>query len=577
VNKTARNWRAWVEDRAAYFDMSGSTEFVAAAFLFALMLVFKGTNAVRYEFNSDESQHLHVIWGWANGFIQYRDICDNHMPLFQILFAPIYRIVGERATILYWMRFILLPMYLLVIWCTYHIGTLCFSKRTGVWAAIVAGFYPGYHFCSMEFRTDNLWAPLWLLTLVVLLNGPVTVGRSLVAGFLLGLCFGISMKSILFLLSIMSSGALLLLFFGRENANLSWSYLGRCLAVFLVSTSLIPGAIMGAFALIGVWKQFRYWVFENNVLPQFRNHPAWWIIAFPLGFPLVIWLGRTLIKQTRDQVLAARRGFIVFVWGFYILALWSFWALVSRQDYLPYHPLAFILYTPLLLAVSTTGLEPHPRLGMIFRRIPLPAFVAGIEFLVTLLLHPFWIDGAKKETDLLRATIQLTSPGDFILDEKGETVFRQRCFGPIWEPCVMERIRRGLMVDNAPQRCIETKTCVAVTGTEMSSAANRFVLDNYLPVGNRLRVAGTILQPAKDDEKRSDFLVTIPALYEIVTPNGSAIGLLDGQPYEGRKFLVAGRHTFLQLSDKTDLALFWAQARDRGFTPFRSKLPEPKT
>ena len=141
----------------------------------------------------------------------------------------------------------------------------------------------------------------------------------------------------------------------------------------------------------------------------------------------------------------------------------------------------------------------------------------------------------------------------------------------------MERIHRGLMVDNAPERCVETRTCVVVTGTEMSLTASRFALQHYLPVGNRLRVAGAILRPARDDERRSDFEVAIPAVYEIMTPNGSADGLLDGKPYDGRQFLIAGKHTFLRSSGRKELALFWAQALDRGFTPFRVPVSEPKS
>jgi len=43
----------------------------------------------RYRFDSDEPQHMHVAWGWAHGFIQYRDVFDNHMPLFHLLTAPL--------------------------------------------------------------------------------------------------------------------------------------------------------------------------------------------------------------------------------------------------------------------------------------------------------------------------------------------------------------------------------------------------------------------------------------------------------------------------------------------------------
>src|SRR5215470_19864825 len=208
---------------AAYFKMSGPTEFIAAAILLALMLVIRIVNMARYRFDSDESQHLHVIWGWARGFVQYRDLFDNHMPLFHIMFAPIFGLIGDRAIILYVMRFIVLPLYFVAAWCTYQIGRSLFSRRAGVWAVILVGLYTGYHFISLEFRTDNLWAPLWLLCITVLVTGPLTVCRALAAGLLLGVCFGVSMKSMLFLLSIVFAALLALLLVGRRNLALSWT------------------------------------------------------------------------------------------------------------------------------------------------------------------------------------------------------------------------------------------------------------------------------------------------------------------------------------------------------------------
>src|ERR1051326_4451122 len=124
--------RSLARRSAKYFGMSGSAELMTAAILFAAVIVLKLVNITHYRFDSDESQHMHVIWAWARGFVQYRDVFDNHMPLFQIIFAPIFGLIGDRATILYWMRFILLPMYFVGAWCTYRIGELLFSRRAGV-------------------------------------------------------------------------------------------------------------------------------------------------------------------------------------------------------------------------------------------------------------------------------------------------------------------------------------------------------------------------------------------------------------------------------------------------------------
>src|ERR1700676_214435 len=49
--------------------------------------------------NSDEPQHLHVVWAWANGMLPYKDVFDNHSPLFQAISAPLFALLGKRADI----------------------------------------------------------------------------------------------------------------------------------------------------------------------------------------------------------------------------------------------------------------------------------------------------------------------------------------------------------------------------------------------------------------------------------------------------------------------------------------------
>jgi hypothetical protein len=190
------------------------------------------------------------------------------------------------------------------------------------------------------------------------------------------------------------------------------------------------------------------------------------------------------------------------------------------------------------------------------------------ELFVALLVYPFWEDKAKVESEVLRDTLKLTEPGDFVFDRRGEMVFRQRCFFPIIETFTEERIRRGLMADNAIQRCIDTRTCVAVLPGAMPSATFRFLEQNYLPIGNRLRVVGIVLHSSAD-EKHFAFETVIPASYKIIARDKDTVtGVLDGEHYDGKgRFLSAGPHTFLQSSNGHDLVVFWGQAVDRNFRP----------
>src|SRR5712675_52342 len=276
--------RALTRRIADYFGLSYPHEFTSAASLLIALILLRIITIAYYRFDIDEPQHLHVVWGWARGFVQYRDLADNHMPLFQILCAPIYKLIGDRGTILYWMRIILQPFYAVAFWCTYRIGSLLFSRRVGVWAAILVGLSTDYVFRSVEFRTDNLWAPLWLLCMVVLLNGALTTRRAAIAGFLLGLCFGVSMKTSLLAVSILIGGSVTLVLVGRERLGIGRGRnLGGPLAAFSASALSVPATIAAAFAYYGIWPQFRDWVFDNNIVPGVRNHPTWWVIIFAVG------------------------------------------------------------------------------------------------------------------------------------------------------------------------------------------------------------------------------------------------------------------------------------------------------
>ncbi len=559
---------------AAYFEMSGPVEFITAAILFALMLLIRVANIVHYPFDSDEPQHLHVIWGWARGFVQYRDMFDNHMPLFHILFAPILGLIGDRATILFVMRFLLLPMYFVAAWCTYQIGTSLFSKRAGIWAVILAGFYARYHFISLEFRTDNLWAPLWLLCITVLVTGPLTVNRALLAGFLLGSCFGVSMKSTLFLFSIAVAAPLTLLLVGRERLGQSWKHLVQCVAAFLIATSIVPATIMAFFALKGVWHNFRYCVFDFNFLARdisenssfFKNHPLTVIIA---SF-IILYIAYRLTRASSNSGLAFRRAFVLIVSASYFLTLRGFWPVASYDDYPPFYPLAAVLCSGALIAVSNALISHKWNLPRIVRFMPLPAFVAFGELVLLIALHPIWKDGAEQETDLLRNVLALLGPSDYVLDCKGETIFRQRCVRPVFETITRRSIERGVIPDNSPQRCVETRTCVvaAISLKKLSHDTRRFVKRNYLPVANNLRIAGKELKPLATSPNEADFEVVIAAPYEIISSDGNVSGTLDGTPYVGARFLTPGPHTFRFAPTSHNLTLLWAQAVDRHFTPF---------
>src|SRR6185503_7401017 len=75
----------------------------------ALLLALRIYCALTLAMNSDEPQHLHVVWAWTQGLLPYRDVFDNHSPLFQLLCAPLLAWLGERADIVALMRLAMIP------------------------------------------------------------------------------------------------------------------------------------------------------------------------------------------------------------------------------------------------------------------------------------------------------------------------------------------------------------------------------------------------------------------------------------------------------------------------------------
>ena len=148
----------------------------------------------KIEFTSDEAQHLHVVWAWANHLwpyspvpsLPYRDVFDNHTPLFHLLCAPLFRLFGETAQVMIYMRLAMLPLFAATLWLVAKIGTALFSPRAGWWAAVLAGFFPLLLLKTVEFRTDELWMTAWLGVLAIAVGGRLTARRMFALGLTLG-------------------------------------------------------------------------------------------------------------------------------------------------------------------------------------------------------------------------------------------------------------------------------------------------------------------------------------------------------------------------------------------------------
>ncbi len=498
-----------------------------------------------YRFDSDEPQHLHVTWGWTAGLLQYRDVFDNHAPLFHMLTAPVLRLVRERPDALLYMRAPMLLFFAVVVWATYVLGSRLYSKRIGVWAALLLALFPVFCLKSLEYRTDNLWNALWFLSLLVLTGGNITAPRVFVAGVLLGCAMATSMKTSLLILTLIVSALVTYRFRGRSMIHaLRLSLIG------LAGTLIVPAIVVSYFYFKGALSNLLYCVIRFNELVVSAKAPGdLWVkrIAYVPTLLVILWIA--WIKRPATEDWQPRwRFFLAFATAFFGATLVGFWILISPRDMLPMFPILAIF---LAAAIDRLDVRLPVYVGMCL------IFAAGIWY---------YADHLELSTDehitMMRQVLGLTRPGEPIIDLKGETIFRPRPYYHIFEFITRRAMRKGFVQDTIPEDVIRARCHVAqADGVFFPARGRAFLSENFIDLG-RLRASGQWL---KDE---GSFTIAVPGEYVILSSTGEAQGALDGFPYRGKRMLSAGAHKFVTSGASQELACLWAPAFERGYSPF---------
>jgi hypothetical protein len=512
--------------------------------LAALMLVLRAVAFFRYRFDSDEQQHLHVTWGWTAGLVQYRDLFDNHAPLFHMLMAPLLAIAGERSDILPLMRLPMLVLFGAIVWATYSIARRLYGQRIAAFAALLLVLFPPFFLKSLEFRNDNLWTALWMLALVMLMQR-----RMFIAGLLLGAAFAVSLKTAVLVVALaVAAGIVWGLRRGSPHPPSAPSPLveGRRpllpLLRLLLGFVLVPTAVVVFFVSIGAWDElvFCNFTFNRNYV-QTRTHL--WIgrATFPLTFGAVLWLAWRF-RATQDRW----RYYFAVVAGVFIVTLAGFWPVISPRDFLPIMPLAAIFTTAELMRSTR----------------PMRAFaITAVLCIASLFYYADRFENrAAEDITMMDQVLRLSHPGEPLIDHKGETIYRRRPFYFALEIATRTLISRGVVRDTIPEDVIRTRTHVAQADGAMWPARGRqFLSENFVNLG-RLRASG---QAIRED---GAFTIAVPGEYVIVSERGEVRGgVLDGTPYQGARELGAGAHRYV---GEKDVTVLWAPAFRRGHSPY---------
>lgn len=536
-----------------------------AIFFFGTALVFRILFAYHFRVDSDEPQHLHVVWAWTHGFLPYRDVFDNHTPVFQALSAPLFHLLGVRPDIVFPMRLAMIPLFALTIWCVWKITASIFPLRVALWTAVLVTFIPPFFLTSIEFRPDELWTMVWLLTLTVFLTGRATVARAFSVGFLLGLAFSVSMKTSLLAVSLMLACIGVILMLRHAGQPIGPGRLLKYLGAAMLGVTVVPMLVMLFFVSNSAGPQMLYCVIGHNVLPGVTSAPkilksaVRWLAWLPVEF-----LGIWIIWRLRETLAIRLRLALIFLAGaFYYTTLVCFWPIRDAETYLPFFPVIAIAVAPSVLWLAAF-VSRRTRLSAFI----LPALIVAVEILLIFKNESPFVDKTADKIGMIADTLKLTDESEYVMDSKGETIYRRRPFYYVLDRITKERIHRKLIHDDIPQRLIETRAPLATT-CRMPEAAVVFIKANYLPIAFRLSALGKTVRLGDEPEKEpTTFEVVIPSRYTLVCASGKIAGILDGAPFEGPRELAAGRHVFRQTAGTGRVALVLAQAIERGYSPF---------
>lgn len=466
--------------------------FVALIALVRVVLLFV------YRFDSDETQHMHVAWGWAHGLVQYRDLFDNHMPLFHLLAAPIF-LLPEHPWLLFVARAAMLPCFFATGWLTYLLGGRLFGEDTGIFAALLALAFPPFFLGTLEFRTDDLWVVCWMAILLCVLDD-----RWQLAGWLTGLAFCVSMKTSLFVIAIVAAAR-------------------RVKARFLVFV-IPPAIVSAAFAAAGVWPQMKYAVFTHNRVVSDQPWRIVWILPCAL-----LWLAAGRIADRRVAFVA--RALVA-----YAGVMSAFWPVLSRESWLPVYPLACMLAAPVMTRYRSA--------------IVLAALA------ITIVIAKPWRNEAREALDLVAGVQRLTRPNETIMDFKGESVFRRRAWYLVLEDITNRKLRSGAIRDTIPEALERGDVHVVVDAAHLPIRSFNFAGTSYVPWGP-VYVAGFRL-PAFDGHPIA-FDVRIAGDYTVLGPNGVIAATIDGTSAGTTRYLTAGTHTIVCSTPTPHPLVIWSR------------------
>ncbi len=122
-------------------------------------------------FCPDEFQHLHATRSVVHGMVPYRDFFEHHTPFLYYFLAPVYAIVGDSISMLFYSRGVMLLFTGGITYLVYKLGKMVYGADTGWIGALFVAYNLMFMDKTIETRPDLPGMVFWLLTLIFLIQG----------------------------------------------------------------------------------------------------------------------------------------------------------------------------------------------------------------------------------------------------------------------------------------------------------------------------------------------------------------------------------------------------------------------
>ena len=477
---------------------------------------------VLYRIDSDEPQHLHVVWGWSRGLVPYRDVFDNHLPLLHLLFAPLMRVMPESSSVFLLMRLAIAPFAIGCALLLYSIARPLLGRERAAFAAILFSVMPVWLAKSVEFRNDTLWIFFWLAAVALIAARPRPA--YLLAGLAAGLCVLASIKALPLLLAH-------LLALQSQRGRASWKAMLRVTAGFALPLAALAALLYARGALADM---LYCTLFFNAAAPVDAARRISGATAFAVIGPALAWRGTRLWNPARSirawQPLGEHLALFA---AWYAIVLCCFWPILTPRDFLPLVPLAALW---IAARVTTTGARAA-------------AFTAAIA--ISVFCARLWQHPDRSRHRFVDAAVAITGENDYVFDLKGDAVFRRRPVHYIYEIVGRALTQRGVLADSGPEEIVAHRACVAIADSPHIPRRTRAFLNAHFVDAGGVRVCGCEVRGAA-------FTIAVPQTYAVAAADPARVAI-DGVPFRGPRFLAAGPHT-IDAGGNANVKVVWWRA-----------------